>query len=200
MHTEITTKAMSAKERSRCNQSLAKASIEYMKNEVAVEGMKTKRPRRVLLMAGLMCLAAGCVERRVEYVPVYRAQTGSQAQPQYGQQTLYQPQPGTVVTPPTNWQSPEPTSAYTNAPSAPPAQQPPNAVVAQAPPPAQVEVVPVAPGPDYYWVPGYWYWGGPGWIWVGGRWTIRPWHGAIWVHGGWARGRGGWHWHGGHWR
>src|SRR5436190_22784514 len=100
--TEITTKAKAVKESLRCNQPLAKASTEYMKNEVAVESMKTKRPRSVLLMAGLMCLAAGCVERRVEYVPVYRAQTGSQAQPQYGQQTLYQPQPGTVVTPPTN--------------------------------------------------------------------------------------------------
>jgi len=36
-----------------------------------------------------------------------------------------------------------------------------NVVVPQAPPPPQVEVVPVAPGPNYYWVPGYWYWGGP---------------------------------------
>src|SRR5947199_10010954 len=103
---------MSAKKRSRCNQSLANASIEYMKNEVAVEGMKTKRPRRVLLMAGLMCLAAGCVERRVEYVRVYRAQTGSQAQHQYGQQSLYQPQPGIVGTTLTNWQCLHPASAF----------------------------------------------------------------------------------------
>ena len=151
-------------------------------------------------VAGFLVLASGCVERRVEYVPVYRAQTGPQAQPQYGQQTLYQPQPGTVVTPSTNWQSQGPIPAYTNVPPAPPPQPPATAVATMAPPPQQVEVVPVAPGPDYYWVPGYWYWGGPGWIWVGGRWTIRPWHGAIWVRGGWARGRGGWHWHGGHWR
>jgi hypothetical protein len=84
--------------------------------------------------------------------------------------------------------------------ASPPLQPPTTTVTAQAPPPQQVEVAPVAPGPDYYWVPGYWYWGGPGWIWAGGRWTIRPWHGAIWVNGGWGRGRGGWHWRGGHWR
>jgi len=35
---------------------------------------------------------------------------------------------------------------------------PPNTVdMAQAPPAPQVEVVPVGPGPDYVWMPGYWY-------------------------------------------
>ena len=50
------------------------------------------------------------------------------------------------------------------------------------PPPTPVEVVTVAPGPDYYWVPGYWGWNG-GWVWIGGGW------GYGW--GGWY-GRGGW--------
>ena len=127
----------------------------------------------VILFASVIALTTGCVERRVQDVPVYRAQTVYQPQQEPGQQTLYQPQPGAVQPPAVNWQTPEPVPTYTNAPP-----QPTVTVVAQAPPPPQVEVVPVAPGPDYYWVPGYWYWGGPRWIWIGGRWTIRPWHHA----------------------
>lgn len=154
-------------------------------------------PAAAVLFAGAAAILTGCVERRVQYVPVYRTQTVYQAPPpgqqQPGEQTLYQPQPGAVQPPVANW--PEPVPAYTNAPP-----QPAVTVVAQAPPAPQAEVAPVAPGPDYYWVPGYWYWGRPGWIWIGGRWTVRPWHGAIWVHGGWYRQRGGWGWHGGHWR
>ena len=153
----------------------------------------------VILAAGAVVFATGCVQRRVEYVPVYRAQIAGQPPPQYGGQTLYQPPPGALITPSTNWQSAEPTPAYTNAAQASPTQQPPTEVTTQAPPPPQVEYVPVAPGPDYCWVPGYWYWG-PGWIWVGGRWTIRPWHHAIWVRGGWVSHRGRWVFHGGHWR
>lgn len=151
----------------------------------------------VLLLAGLICFTTGCVERRVQFVPVYRAQTDSQPQLQPGPQTLYQPQPSAVQPSTTTWQE---TAQVTNAPQALAPQQSGAAVVAQAPPPVPAEFVPVAPGPDYYWVPGYWYWSSPGWIWMGGRWTIRPWHGAIWVRGGWYRHRGGWAWRGGHWR
>ena len=121
------------------------------------------------VLAGLVGLATGCVERRVVYVPTYQAQPGS-------------PPPAGVPGP-----------ADTSAPPA-------NAVATQAPPAPQVEVVPVAPGPDYDWVPGYWYWGGTTWVWLGGRWTVRPWHGAVWVRGGWYRHGRGWAWHGGHWR
>jgi hypothetical protein len=35
-----------------------------------------------------------------------------------------------------------------------------------------VEVVPLAPGPDYSWEQGYWSWNGGRWIWVYGLW--RP--------------------------
>jgi hypothetical protein len=35
-------------------------------------------------------------------------------------------------------------------------------------PAPQVEVVPVAPGPDYNWVPGHWAWRG-GWVWIPGH-------------------------------
>jgi hypothetical protein len=164
------------------------------------QSVMLKKPGLAAAVLLVGVAATGCVERRVEYGPVYRAQTGSQAQPPYGQQTVYQPQPGTALAPTTNWPSPEPPPANTNAPPASFAQQPATAVVTQAPPPPQVEVVPMAPGRDYYWVPGYWCWGSPGWVWIGGSWTIRPWHGAIWVRGGWVGHRGRWGWHGGHWR
>src|SRR6516164_7342508 len=36
-------------------------------------------------------------------------------------------------------------------------------------PPPRVEVVPVAPGPGYNWVPGHWAWRGSGWVWIGGH-------------------------------
>src|SRR5262245_58264799 len=99
-------------------------------------------------------MTTGCVEPRVEDVPVYRTEAAGQTPPQYGVQHLYPPPPGTVITPSTNWQSTESVPAYTNPPPALPAEQPPTAVATQAPPPSQVEYVPVAPGPDYSWVPG----------------------------------------------
>ena len=37
-----------------------------------------------------------------------------------------------------------------------------------APPPPQQEFIPMAPGPNYYWVRGYWNWGGYQWQWVPG--------------------------------
>src|SRR6185295_13739511 len=62
-------------------------------------------------------------------------------------------------------------------PSSPPAPIPvtPQAAVTQPgpPPPPQVEVLPVAPGPDYLWAPGYWSWYGGAWIWVGGGYYPR---------------------------
>ena len=73
-------------------------------------------------------------------------------------------------------------------------------VVSQAPPAPRVEVIPPPPGPDYYWVPGYWNWNGTTWIWIGGSWVIRPWHGAVWVGGNWRRHNPGWVWVRGHWR
>ena len=67
----------------------------------------------------------------------------------------------------------------------------------RAPPPVPDEVIPVAPGPDYYWTPGYWGWNG-GWIWIGGSWGFRGgygWGGRGWYgHGGW----GGYHGWGGY--
>ena len=73
-------------------------------------------------------------------------------------------------------------------------------IVAQAPPAPQVEVVPVAPGPAYVWVPGYWSIGvGGGWVWVGGHYGIPPRPHAVWVAGHWGWHGRGYVWVGGHW-
>src|SRR5215472_2962379 len=134
--------------------------------------------------------------------------------PPSSQQKLYAPAPSTAPGQPTpNSSSISQAPTVPNAPtitSAPggssnaaaqgqPGSTPPATVVEQSPPPPQVEVMPVAPGPNYYWVPGYWTWNGT-WVWVGGRYAVRPWHGAVWVGGHWSHhGRsyvwvgGGWH-------
>ncbi len=71
-------------------------------------------------------------------------------------------------------------------------------VVGVAPPPAYVEVMPVAPGPGYFWIGGYWTWNLGRHLWVGGHWAPhRP--GYVWnphrwqPHGGrWRESRGHW--------
>lgn len=51
------------------------------------------------------------------------------------------------------------------------------------PPPAPrvVRVRPVAPGPGYFWVDGYWYPDGGRYHWHEGYWTRPPYAGAHWV-------------------
>ena len=78
-------------------------------------------------------------------------------------------------------------------------QTPATTVVAQTePPPPQVEVVPISPGPDYVWDPGWWSWNGGAWIWIGGRWhyPVRPGH--VWFHGNFHHDRGAEPFGGGH--
>ena len=78
---------------------------------------------------------------------------------------------------------------------------PPGAVfVAAAPPPAEIEVIGVAPGPDYVWIRGYHTWSGHGYVWNRGRWERRPRAGAVWVDGRWQHHSHGWFWTDGHWR
>ena len=51
-----------------------------------------------------------------------------------------------------------------------------------APPPVRVmRVRPVAPGPGYIWVDGYWYVDGGRYRWHNGYWTRPPYGGALWV-------------------
>jgi hypothetical protein len=40
--------------------------------------------------------------------------------------------------------------------------------VPNAPPPPQQEFIPMAPGPNHYWVRGYWNWDGYQWAWIPG--------------------------------
>jgi hypothetical protein len=69
-----------------------------------------------------------------------------------------------------------------------------------APPPAEVEVIGVAPGPDYVWIGGHHEWRGSAYVWVGGRWAARPHRRARWVAGHWRHTREGWYWVDGHWK
>jgi hypothetical protein len=59
------------------------------------------------------------------------------------------------------------------------------------PPPAEVEVVPVTPGPEFIWIGGYHRWNGRHYVWIPGHYDRRPHEGARWEHGHWeGRGRG----------
>ncbi|MDP9338744.1 MAG: YXWGXW repeat-containing protein [Acidobacteriota bacterium] len=53
--------------------------------------------------------------------------------------------------------------------------------VGPPPRPRYVRVRPIAPGPDYYWVDGYWYPVGRHYRWHSGYWTRPPYSGAVWV-------------------
>ena len=78
---------------------------------------------------------------------------------------------------------------------------PPDAVVVAVRPPAyREEMVPLSPGPGYFWIRGYWGWGGSAYNWVPGRWEARPHPRAVWVAGHWRSVRRGWYWVPGHWR
>lgn len=164
--------------------------------------MKSNRlSELVFLTAAFAIISAGCVERQVVYVPTYVAPRPTSNPPagtySYTNQTLYQPAPGQV----------SPASATRVGTNAAPANalplEPTAGTVIQtptAPPPAQAEAVPVAPGPDYTWTPGYWSWSGSTWVWVGGSWVIRPRVGVVWVPGHWVWRRHGYVWVGGYWR
>src|SRR5579864_330940 len=49
------------------------------------------------------------------------------------------------------------------------------------PPPRVLRVRPVAPGPDFFWVDGYWYPAGGRYRWHDGYWTRPPYAGARWI-------------------
>ena len=108
------------------------------------------------------------------------------------------PSPTTVASPlTTNWTA----ASGAVSGSATPTSDPSVVTVAPTPAPApQIEVIPVSPGPDYIWAPGYWSWGGHAWIWIGGGWhhPVRP--GRVWVDGYWGGHGRSRAWVGGHWR
>ena len=49
------------------------------------------------------------------------------------------------------------------------------------PPPRVLAVRPVAPGPGFVWIEGYWYVVGSRYRWHAGYWTRPPYEGARWV-------------------
>ena len=98
--------------------------------------MKTNVWTAGLTLAGIGVLATGCVQRQVEYVPVYHVQ------PAYAGQPAYPPPPqpppngvtGAAPAPPTaEWQQPQAAPVNMPAQAAPPQQA---VVVAPSAPPA----------------------------------------------------------------
>jgi hypothetical protein len=67
------------------------------------------------------------------------------------------------------------------------------------PPPLHVEVRVAAPGPGYFWVPGYWDWVSANWIWVGGSWRLPPHAHERWVPPRYTQRRGHWTYRPGYW-
>jgi hypothetical protein len=86
--------------------------------------------------------------------------------------------------------APAPALAAPEAPAPPPVPvvQPRSTslIVEEAPPAPRLEIVGIAPGPEYVWAPGHWTWRGGAWIWVGGCWKLRPAPGAVWIGPRWA--------------
>lgn len=54
-----------------------------------------------------------------------------------------------------------------------------------SPPPPEAEVVPLCPGPDFFWIAGGWFWADH-WVWHHGYWGHRPYAGATYVHPYWG--------------
>jgi hypothetical protein len=68
------------------------------------------------------------------------------------------------------------------------------------PPAPIVETRVVAPGPGYFWVPGYYTWDGGAYVWAAGRWQLPPRPRARWVAAHWVREHRGWYFVEGRWR
>jgi hypothetical protein len=72
-------------------------------------------------------------------------------------------------------------------------------VVVGPPPPPQVEVIPVSPGPGFYWIRGHWAWRYGRYVWVRGHWERRH-PGTVWVEGHYENRGGSYVWIEGFWR
>ncbi len=66
-------------------------------------------------------------------------------------------------------------------------------------PPPRREIIPVAPGTAYVWLPGHWIWNGAAYVWRPGHYVLRRhgWH--HWVNGHWRVRAGMWVWVPAHW-
>ena len=72
--------------------------------------------------------------------------------------------------------------------------------VSNGPPPPRHEVIVVSPGPDYFWIEGYWVWTGVAYDWTPGHWERRPSPRARYERGRWRHERRGWYYVPGRWR
>jgi hypothetical protein len=73
-------------------------------------------------------------------------------------------------------------------------------VVRVGPPAPVVERRVVAPGPGYFWTPGYYRWDGRAYIWAPGAWVRPPRPHAVWVAPRWVHRGGGYVFVEGRWR
>ena len=71
--------------------------------------------------------------------------------------------------------------------------------VSFAPPPLPVYTLPLVPGPNYIWVPGYWAYARDDYYWVPGTWVLAPRPGLLWTPGYWGWSDGLYVWHAGYW-
>jgi len=170
---------------------------------------------RLLMGLGLAVGLAGCTSHDPAPTVVYKNELPAESAPPI----IYAPAPVQAVPGPApapsafpGYTAPEAngTTAIVSAFPAPVAVQPQpvvqqpqviqQPVVVQSAPPAPiVEPVPVSPGVEFVWTPGYWSWNG-GWVWISGRWMHPPRPHAAWVQGHWRHYGHGWRWEGGHWR
>ncbi len=74
-------------------------------------------------------------------------------------------------------------------------------VASEEPPAVIVETIPVAPGPDFFWIGGHWHWN-HGWVWLRGHFERHPhFHpGGYWEAGRWEHRGSSWVWREGRWR
>ncbi len=88
-----------------------------------------------------------------------------------------------------------------SAPQYPPQGGPVEVMAPEPPPGPIIETVPMAPGPEFFWIGGHWHWN-HGWVWAGGHYDRHPhFHeGGGWEAGRWDHRGGNWVWAEGHWR
>jgi hypothetical protein len=69
------------------------------------------------------------------------------------------------------------------------------------PPGIRAEATLDAPGPGYFFVPGFWDWGADrAWVWVPGGWQRPPHARAVWVAPRYHQRRAHWRYERGHWK
>ncbi len=75
-----------------------------------------------------------------------------------------------------------------------------NLTIGTPPPAPVVEAIPVAPGPDYVWRPGYWRWVDERHVWIPGHYAQPPHPHAVWEAPRWDHHEDGYHFQEGHWK